>query len=184
MNQTLIRFTEGPALDAVVRLDLQAEPAKVGATGLSVGAPQLESDPESPTVSWGNRRITLTQFVEGSKADARPVLAALARELLRSRNWLLVRFSPASTPVWFHTYRTQPGDIDLEQVYDSESKRDVWQIQVQLEADPWAYGERVTQPAATVSNDPAGSSNPCLLRLPEILGDAPTSHEWIPSGFT
>ena len=138
MSHSVIRFTDGPEMSAAVRLDLQEAPAKVGASGFSIGAPDLESDVESPTVSWGRRRIALTQHVEGPKVDAMPVMAALAREILRPRNWLMVQMSPGSMPVWFRTWRAQPGEMDLEQVYHEDGRTDRWEISVQVEAEPFA----------------------------------------------
>jgi hypothetical protein len=75
--------------------------------------------------------------------------------------------------VWFKTYRTAPEALDFEQVDDTDdASSNLWGLGVQLAAEPFAYGERVTLPTFTVKNDPA-VANGCMAVLPEILGDAP-----------
>jgi hypothetical protein len=169
----MLRFVAAPEPAAAVRLDLQAAPGYVAVDGFTIGAPTLEGEPDGVGVEYGFRTLGLTQVVKGTKAQALAMMSTLAKELLRRENWLLFQLSASSLPVWFKTYRTAPGEVSLEMVYDDDTRQDVWQISVTLDADPFAYGARETLPAVTVNNDPAAASNPMLTVLPAIKGDAP-----------
>lgn len=196
-----VKFVDAPATTANVRLDLSTSSVYVSPEGFSLGVPSFEGDPGSVGVEYGYRELSLVVRVTGSKTAALAVLQTLARELLRTEgNWLLFQLQPTSAPVWFKTYRGQPGDLSLEAVYDQSTGQnlpdrwdipgdvsyddvygqstgqtipDLWEITVPLSADGFAWGARVTHAVATVSNNPAAATNPCFLTMPAIKGDAP-----------
>jgi hypothetical protein len=143
--------------------------------GFSLGVPTLEGDPDAYGVQYGLRQLEFNVIISGAYSDASRLWSQLAKELVTRRtNWLLFQFSAFSQPVWFKTYRTAPDALDFEQVDDTDdASSNLWGLGVQLAAEPFAYGERVTLPTLTVTNDPAAATNPCMAVLPEILGDAP-----------
>lgn len=181
MTYPIVQFVRRPEVGAAVRFDFNTagewatEDTWFGHEGFSIGTPSLAGDPDGIGVEYGLRSLAFNLFIEGSKADAGRVMTALSRELLRQSNWLLFQLSPDSAPVWFKTYRSQPGDLSLDHVYVEGTGR--WGIAVNLVADPWAYGERVTLPSASMLTDPLSNpatTLPSVHQLPPIKGDAPT----------
>lgn len=170
-------FVDAPRLDATDRLVLTEGAGRITKTEFSLGSPSLSGAPGEVGVEWSYRDLKLRVRIRGSRSDATSLLQQLAREVVsRADNWLLVQLGPEDTPVWFKTYRTQPGELDLSNdVGDTAPGRTVgqWSISVPLSADPFAYGERVTVGPFTVNNDPAAGTNPCRVVLPEIIGDVP-----------
>lgn len=183
MAYPLLKFVDAPAVGATVRLDLNPGTSAASGNGIveegfSFGAPELEGEPGATGRRWGSRRLTIPLEVVGNRATALAALAALSRELLRASNWLLFQPTASAKPIWFRTWMTQPGEISFENVRmagtGDDSRTSRWEIEVLLDADPWAYGERVTQAAFTINNDPQASTNACRFTLPAITGDAPT----------
>lgn len=172
------QFVSGPSPDATVLYDFNDDTTYTGVRtwvledGWSIGVPSLEGFLDGVGAEYGPRTLTFTQAVDGSKAHALAKHSALARQILRDGNWLLFQLSAATNPVWFHTYRTQPGELSFGQVASGAGK-DRWRIAVQLTAEPFALGARVILPSVEVTNDPAASTNPMGFLLPAIVGDAP-----------
>jgi hypothetical protein len=179
MTWPLIRFVAEPTTGATVRLDLSVDGAAwVGAEGYSFGAPTFEGGPGSVGAEYGYRRLSMTVHLQGTKTAALTTLSSLATEIQRSQNWLLFQLQSGSVPVWFRTYRTQPGELSLDAVYDESSGSiipDRWDIEVHLDAEPFAYGAReaMTLASPTISNDPASGTNRMAMVLPAVKGDAP-----------
>lgn len=177
----LVRFVDAPDPDAVVRFDFNTagewadQKVWPGHDGWTLGSPVREGDPDSYNTDWGFRRASFNLIVEGTKQTAARVMSQLSRELLRRDNWLLFQLSEFSPPVWLHTYRsTEPGPLDFTRVVNRrDDKADRWGIPVQIDADAFLYGERVTIDPITVVNSPADPDHPMWFDLPEILGDAP-----------
>jgi len=165
----LLSFVAAPTETAAVRLDL-SRPGEVYVRndGFTIGKPRFDGEPGSTGVDYGYRSLNLEVTVRGTEPAARVVLQAIAREVLRPRNWLRFQVASGAAPVWFRTYATEPADLSFENAGDG-----IWRITVPLVAEAFAYGERVTLPSVTVSNDPAAASNPCSHLLPAIKGDAP-----------
>lgn len=99
--------------------------------------------------SYGNRTIVLALKLRDESATEDQAAAAvqvLARELNRPGN--VLRWQPGTTqPVYFRTLRAEFGRL----YWDAVTK----QCTAQIPAEPFAYGLKVTLPAATVYNDPA-----------------------------
>lgn len=172
----LVKFMSGPAAAATVRYDFNA-PITSGRkhvlhTDWDIGFPQLEGEPDDVAVEYGNRTVSFTQRVEGTRANAMVALSALARELQRTDNWLYFRIASDRDPVWFHTFRPTETGISFENV-DMDDGPDAWDITVTMEAEPFAYGERVALSNITIDNNPSSGSNPIVATLPAITGDAP-----------
>lgn len=180
MRYPIVRFVEKPEQGAVELFDFNDghgfnADAETGplAEGWSIGTPQIEGSPDGVGVEYGLRELSFTLRIKGSRFEALRVQSLLARQVLRSRNWLLFQLDDRSAPVWFRTYNSQPGDLSFDRVYLDRPGSDTWQVGVTLWADPFALGERITLPAVTISNDPAAATNPVSVVLPEIIGDAP-----------
>jgi len=179
MSWPRIRFVAEPDESASVRLDLSNDDvAWVGADDYTFGTPQFEGGPGAVGAEYGYRQISMTVHLQGSKTTALTSLSALAVEIQRVDNWILFQLQPDSVPVWFRTYRTQPGELSLDAVYDETTDvkiPDRWDVSVQLDAEPFSYGARETLvTSAVIGNDPATGSNRLSLVLPTIKGDAPT----------
>lgn len=174
MTFPLAQFVDGPSATAALRYDFTMQTASlrtlvVGGDGLDLGAPPFDGEPGGVGGRYGYRAMRFTQRVIGSKTDALARMNTLARELLRSDNWLRVQLDPTRTPVYFKTYRTEPGALSLEHIETAGA----WDITVPLVADPFAYGPRVTLANVTIFQNPSGT-NPMRYVLPAIKGDAPT----------
>lgn len=176
-----VAFVSSPDLGADVRFDFNT--AGEWADGenwpehddFSLGVPSLSGDYDAIGVEYGPRELTFNLVIKARKATATATMSALARELLRQRNWLLFQVSPFSRPAWFRTYRTEPGAISFEYLNDTDDSRgNLWGLGVSVDADSFAYGERVTLDPITVVNSPADATHPMWFTLPDVLGDAPT----------
>lgn len=163
----LIRFVDDPSTDADVRLDLNPHGYK---SELSIGAPEFSGDPDSINAQLGLRRVSFVFYVDGDKSFAREQQSKLARELMRSRNWLMFQLSPSSPPCWFRTYRSSNVDVSFEHVH-SATEGDFWSLPLEIDADPDIWGELVELPTVTINNNPADDGT--FLTLPEIKGDLP-----------
>lgn len=178
MTYPLVRFVASPDVSAAVRFDFNAagtwadDDVWPDHDGFSLGVPELEGDPDGVGVEFGLRELSFNFVVRGSDQAAAKVLSALSREILRATNWLMFQKSPDVSPVWFKTYRSQPGDLDLDNA-PNDLPGQWFGVGVTLAADPYAYGARVDLDPVTIYNDPAAPLNPMSYVLPEIKGDAP-----------
>ncbi|GAA1909418.1 hypothetical protein GCM10009737_08360 [Nocardioides lentus] len=180
-----VRFVDAPRPDARVRFDFyDTDPdgdvdgggervvTSVADEGWSLGVPSLVGDPDGIGAVYGTRELAFTLAVEGPRTLAVAKQSELAREILRRRNWLLFQLDADTAPVWFHTYRSQPGELSFSEVYvDDPTGTDLWQITVSVDAEPFAFGERRTEQPIIVGNDPATGG--CRVLLPPVHGDAP-----------
>lgn len=173
----LVKFVAAPEVAAAVRFDCNVQTpgdrVHVRNDGFDLGVPELVGDPDGVEVEYGLRTVSFTLRVEGPKPAALTLQSAVARELMRAENWLMVQLSADTAPVWFRLYRAEPGALSFEEVYDPDSAYDVWDIGVALPAEPFAYGARITLPQVTIANDPAAATNPTRYVLPPVVGDAP-----------
>ena len=175
-------FVEGPSLSAAVRLELTDSEVFPGvdpgvtAEGFALGAPSLSGDVGGAGREWEFRAgltVSLT-VTDQNRTSMLRLQSAVAREVLREENWLLVQTEPHRAPVFYRTYRSPLSDLDLTDVYDESSpltSRLAWDLV--LDADPFGFGEEIRAGSATVSNDPLAASNPMRLDLPPALGDSP-----------
>lgn len=172
-------LVDAPTFSANVRFDLNSVFGSAicltNSDGFSLGAPTLDVEPGAVGGTYGYRSITLTPRIEGPKAPALSLLAALNRELLRWENWLLVQLDELTEPVWFHIYQSPPSALSLDEVYVDDFRRqdDAWQTTLNLTADAFALGERITFDPIAVTQSSDGS-HPLACVLPAIKGDAST----------
>lgn len=165
-----VAFVRGPAAAPVVTLDLNPDDNNyVGAEDFTLGAPTFEGDPESLGAEYGYRTCSFTVVVRGPYSVAAARMQAVTRQLLAARNWLMLTPS-GSKPMFLRTYRTAQPAVEWSDAGDG-----VWELPVTLSCDPFLYGEPQTIGPVSIANDPAAAAaaNPCFVKLPPILGDAP-----------
>lgn len=175
MSYPVLQFVNSPASTATVRYDFNMSTAglrtlPLGGDGLDFGVPSFSGEPEGVGGYYGYRQMRFTQRIIGSKASALGRMSLLAREMLRSTNWLRYQHDAGRSAVYFKTYRSEPGSLSLEW---SETA-DAWDITIPLVADSFAYGERVTAATGIVITPNSTATNPMRYALPAIKGDAPT----------
>lgn len=175
-----IKLVDAPTSSATVLFDFNdttATPSReVLADNFSIGTPELIGDVDAVDPLYGERVVSFTCRLTGTKPQIAAAHSTLARRLLANgQGWLQVRITPTSRLLFFRTYRPQPGDLSFDLVQTlSATKREAWELDINIPCEPFAYGERVTQNAATISNNPASATNPCHFIMPAISGDAPT----------
>lgn len=173
----VVQFVDRITATPTVRLDIAATWAIQRDSDLSppvldrAFAGSLLADGRPVTAAaYGNRTVTLVLKLrdDGATEDqAAAAVQALARELDRSAN--ILRWQPGtSQPVFFRTLRADFGALQ----WDAFTKRCV----VQIPAEPFGYGLKVTLSPATVNNDPAAASNALGFDIAgaTILGDVET----------
>lgn len=115
----------------------------------------------------GNRVLTIpVQVVAGTKDAAATAIENLGKQVAVN-NILKVQFG--STPVFFRTFADPDQAIAVTKTATENAM-----VTLQLEAEPFAYGVRVSAGTFTVSNDPANATNPCRFDITGVLGDVPT----------
>lgn len=115
----------------------------------------------------GNRILTIPIQVLAADQDAAATAVQNLGLQIAKDNILKVQFG--STPVFFRTYADPDQAIEVTKTLTQLSK-----ITLQIEAEPDAYGPRVSAGTFTVSNDPANGTNPCRFDITGVLGDVPT----------
>lgn len=128
-----------------------------------------------PSIVYSNRTLELRLACQAANPDA---LAAQLQELARQLHFgvhgdgrSILRFSDkTSEPVYFRTFRVSPVDIDII----TQGQRSAL-VNVDIPAEPYAYGAREFYQALTVTNNPAtGIANPMYFDLTGVKGDADT----------
>jgi hypothetical protein len=179
MANPIVQFVDSPSTTATVRYDFNVTSPTLRCfplhEGIDLGTPSFTGEPEGVGAIYGYRAMRLTQRIIGTRAVALARMSLLAKELLRTpNNWLRFQWDASATPVFFKTFRTEPGAISLE----NAGNADAWDLSVPLEADPFAYGPLVTlstiQFEQTISTDLDATWNPMTVALPALKGDAPT----------
>ena len=113
-----------------------------------------------------NRMLTIPILVLSSSASAASVIESLGDQIAVD-NILKVQFG-SSNPVFFRTFANPDYALEVKKTLVENA-----QITLSLEAEPFAYGVRVTEGTFTVSNNPAAGTNPCRFDVAP-LGDVPT----------
>jgi hypothetical protein len=143
-------------------VDAPTATANVHADGFTIGVPELTGEVDAIDPLYGERIVSFTCAMTGTKPQVAASQSALARLLLApGQGWLRVRVTPTSRLLFFRTYRPQPGDLSFDLIQTtSVNKSERWELKVDLPCEPFAYGERITQSTQTVSGDPtiAGST--------------------------
>lgn len=175
----LAKLVSAPDPAATVLYDFNIEDGsaplrrcRVEQDGFSLGTPALQGDPDSIFPQYGSRTVSFSVQIRGPKSYALGKVSAAARWLLRDNSWLMVQLSSTMKPVWFKLYRPEPGDLSFDHV-DKTDTKDVWRWSIQLPAEAFAYGQRITLASLTINNDPAAATNPCFAQIPAVVGDAP-----------
>jgi len=171
------KFVDSVAASPTTRLDISAGVWSVMREGTELPAPPLRravsgtllADGELiPAAAYGNRTLHLRLLLAAAtQADAATQLGNLGRELDRASNFL--RFDPdGSHAVFFRTFRAPE--------YRSEWVDSAGQffVQVDIPAEPFAYGLREDVGAVTVTNDPAAGSNGMFFDVSSVKGDVAT----------
>lgn len=159
-----------------VVLDLKANGFRVG-LNWKLGPTPFEKGYASSPLRHGKRPTrstaanqTLEIPLELNKST--PALAAQAIEDLCRQlavdNILKIQMD-GGTPVFYRTF----GDADFAAAVRSVLIQDTT-ITLSIEAEPFAYGPRVSAGTFTVSNNPANGTNPCRFDVTGVLGDVPT----------
>lgn len=161
-----------------VLLDLNAYGMQVG-RGWNLDPPQYEKGRAGGALRSGQR---ITRSVAGNRILTIPIevykntsdLAATQIEnlgkMLAVDNILKVQLG-TTNPVFFRTF----ADPDIAMALHGLSTQHT-RIELQIEAEPFAYGPRVTVTGSpfTVSNNPAAGTNPCAFDVSGVLGDVST----------
>jgi len=120
--------------------------------------------------AYDNRVLKFDLVAQAATEDLLATeLQKLNRELDRANNILKYQPIGATNPVYFRTFRSPGYSLNVE-------SEPVFRVRLGLEllAEPFAYGERVTLNSVTVNNDPAAGSNPCYWDVTGVTGDVPT----------
>lgn len=172
-----IQFVSAVSASPTVRLDLSLGAWNVHARSelrppdLNVArVSTLLTDGEFiPASAYANRFLKLVLQLSTSSADASAAaLQTLHRELNRPNNILKWFPSGATHPVFFHTYRAPPDAI-----HEIRAEGGLREIEVEIEARPFAVGLKETLAAEVVTNNPAST---CYFDISgsEIKGDVET----------
>jgi hypothetical protein len=116
------------------------------------------------------QNITLTiQLEMRSTTDSAAATAIenLGRQL--AANNILKVQTGAPNPVFYRTF----GNPDYAMQVRNTLLRTT-QLQLQIDAEPFAYGVRVDLGTFTVSNDPTAATNPCRFDVTGVQGDVAT----------
>ena len=161
-----------------VRLDLNSTGMRVLTSGLELGPTLFEKGYVSSTLRHGKRPVRSTginqilripvEINEASEALGAQAVEDLVRQLAMD-NILKVQLDGAPAPLFYRTF----GDADFAAATRSVLIRDTT-ITLQIEAEPFGYGPRVSLGSFTVSNNPAAGTNPCRFDITGVLGDVPT----------
>lgn len=119
--------------------------------------------------AYANRQIHLSMDLMTSSQDENAAeLQKLWRELNRPSNFLMYQPQGASQPVFFRTLRssnTRVTDFPVGAIR---------QVDVTIDAEPFAYGLKEQQSTVTITNDPASGANPMYFDVASPKGDVET----------
>lgn len=174
-----IQFVDSISATAGVRLSLTAAPWSVLFNGTSVPPPPMRRATAStllvdgsliPATAYDNRVLTLhLQLDSTSPTAAATQLQLLSRELDRQANFLWWQPDPSIPPVFFRTYRSP--DYDPTNV---DHGINLYDLTVQIVAEPFSYGLRVDLSPTTINADPTAGSNGRFMDITSVQGDVET----------
>lgn len=116
-------------------------------------------------------RIPLELFKSSGDAAA-ATLESLGRQLAVD-SILKVQIDNTTNPVFFRTFANPDYATQVRSGFLVRNSH----LELELEAEPFAYGPRVDVnggTAFTVANDPAAGTNPCRFDITGVQGDVPT----------
>ena len=172
-----IRLVDAPSASATTLLDfndITATPYRDVVDDFSAGAPSADGEPDAIDPLYGNREVSFTFRIKGTKAQATTLISTLARRLLLGPGWLRYQLTASAEVRYYRILRADPGDVSMENILTtSTTKSETWEVAVSLPCEPFSYGERQTFSAITIANDPLSGTNRVRAVLPAIIGDAP-----------
>jgi hypothetical protein len=193
-----VQFVDDISASPTVRLDLSSGAAGVmiarGGIDLSpppmrrtvVTTPLIEGEPVTSSVP-SNRVIKLPLQLTNTltKDQSATLLQNLGRELSRDRNFLKVQLAGMTSPVFFRTYAAPDYVLSMVRMLIQ-----VGRVELEIPAEPYGYGPKVTLPAVTVSKDPAGAGTDSMVPVLDTFtrsvtdgwGSADTGQAWTNSG--
>lgn len=123
-----------------------------------------------PAAAFGNRVLHCVWILDDvDEATAATAIQNLGRELNKATN--LLRYAATNgNAVFFRTFRAPDFNPDMVRVIDDGTYR----IEVDIPAEPFAYGLRVDVGPTTVTNDPAAGANGMFLDITSVKGDVDT----------
>jgi hypothetical protein len=153
----LWQFVDTISATAVVRLDLNAGPLRIG-DGFDLSPAPVRRTVATSTLTdgdlvtgwtYGNRSLVVpVQLITESVDDAAVALQLLARELVRDRNTLKVQLG--SVPYFFRTFAAPDYVFSM-----LKTLAQVGRATLEIPAEPFAYGLKETSGLTVVINDPA-----------------------------
>jgi hypothetical protein len=182
-----LQFVDKISASPTVRLDLNSAPWSFLVDGHDFSPPPLRRSIAQTMMRSGGtvaaaaydlRTLRFRLELNAASADAAATeVQKLARELDRSDSMEIggtsnyLKWQPGTTaPVFFRTYRS-----DMKSVREWPTATDgVRIIEVEILAEPFAYGLQEDAGTATVNNDPAAGSNGMFFDLTGIKGDVDT----------
>lgn len=171
----MVRAVAAPEVDAAVIFDFNEHGSWFSSDtlrdGWSLGSPTRLAAAGDARTAWGPRRVEFSMRLRGSRAMAAQAQSALARWLLQPSGWLLFQLDAMTPPVWVRMVGAEPQDLDFGLIH-ATGERDIWDMGVAFDADPFLYGERATLFSGTVPNDPTVPGG-MVAPLGLVPGDAP-----------
>lgn len=120
--------------------------------------------------SYDNRILKCTVGLSGTKAQKVANLQNLETELYKPANLIMYRTDTSRSPVFFRTYRSDDYIIK-----NNGGSAEIWFVDMNIEAHPFAIGPRIDLSQVTVNNDPAAASgNKTFWDITGIIGEVPT----------
>lgn len=177
MVQQIVRFVDSVSATPTIRLDLHDRVTwTTTVDSTSFPPPQLRrvlsetmiSDgARIPASAYSNRVLTLSLALTASTGDAQATqLQKLAIELDRPNNVLMWQPDQLSLPIFFRTFRSDITNV-IEHISNYRG------AEVQILAEPFGYGPKVTLAPVTVNNNPV-SSNGLFWDVSSVMGDVET----------
>lgn len=171
-----LQFVDKVDASPTTLLDLNSGIWSVQLNGTDFGFPDLNravvstllrDGGSSPASAHGLRTLTLRLLTDTTNADA---VATAKQSLFRQLNepTNLLKFQPNTTaPVFFRTLRSEATSVEV--IGEGKTQYTV----VNVLAEPYAVGLKVTSSSLTVTNDPAAANKP-WVDLTGVTGDVPT----------
>lgn len=178
MGTDRIQFVDSISPTAGVRLNLSAAPWSVLFSGTDINPPNLRRATVStlladgalvPAAAYDNRVVRLHLHLDSQSPDVNVTqLQALRRELDRPTN--ILRWQPDTTlqPVYFKTLRS-PDTVD-----QVDHGINLFDLSLEIPAEPFALGHKVDLAPVSVSNDPNSGSNGRFMDITNVQGDTET----------
>lgn len=177
----LLQFVDSIQAFPTVRLDLNTPdsgPWSLQYQGTDFSPPRLRraiaqtllvDGATIPAAAYDNRIVRLRlDLITSTVDDAATQLQKLAVELNRDTNFL--KWKPGTTQeVFFRTMRS-----DMTQVVEMPGGGTLRHVDVEVLAEPFAYGLLQALPNVTVNNDPLAGSNPMRWLVTGVKGDVET----------